>query len=147
MRRSAVLVLTFLMGAAVSPAPAQDAAEVAAVNAAEQALDAAFAARDVATIRSLMTPEHISVTPYYDGPQTVDEQIASLGELDFGQKIVGEPSVVFLSPDVALRTFIAELDGSFRGKPLPSRVFVNETAVKRDGKWIEAFFQVTALSP
>jgi hypothetical protein len=77
----------------------------------------------------------------------VDDQIASLSELDYGQTIVGEPSVALLGPDVALRTFIAELKGSFKGKPLPARAFVNETLVKRDGKWIERFFQVTTLKP
>jgi Domain of unknown function (DUF4440) len=148
MRRSIALVLALALAAATPAlALADDAAEVAAVNAAENALDDAFGARDEARIRALMTPEHMTVTPYYDGPQTVDDQIASLDALDYGASIIGEPSVVFLSPDVALRTFIAELDGSFGGKPLPGKVFVNETAVKRDGRWIEAFFQMTVLEP
>jgi hypothetical protein len=55
--------------------------------------------------------------------------------------------VVLLSPDAALRTFTADLKGSFRGEPLPARVFVNETLVRRDGKWIERFFQVTTMKP
>ena len=55
--------------------------------------------------------------------------------------------MVLLAPDVALRTFIAELKGSFKGKPLPARAFVNETLVRRDGKWIERLFQVTTLEP
>ncbi|MCK5497453.1 MAG: nuclear transport factor 2 family protein [Hyphomicrobiaceae bacterium] len=128
-------------------ANATDAETIAAINASSNALDEAFADRNVETIKSLMTPDHVSVTPYYDGPQSVDDQIASLAELDYGQKIVGTPSVVLLSPDVALRTFTADLKGSFRGKPLPARAFVNETLVKRDGKWIERFFQVTTLKP
>jgi len=146
MRRSIALALALAL-AALTPALAEDAAETAAVNAAENALDDAFGARDEARIRALMTPDHITVTPYYDGPQTVDDQIASLDALDYGESIIGEPSVVFLTPDVALRTFIAELDGSFRGEPLPAKVFINETAVKRDGQWIEAFFQMTVLEP
>ena len=35
----------------------------------------------------------------------------------------------------------------FKGEPLPGRVFVNETLVLRDGKWIERLYQVTALKP
>ena len=124
---------------------ASDAETFAAINASSNALDEAFAKRDVGAIKSLMTPDHISVTPYYDGPQSVADQIASLSELDYGQTIVGKPSIVLLSPDVALRTFIADLNGSFKGKPLPTRVFVNETLVRRDGKWVERFFQITAL--
>lgn len=124
---------------------ASDAETFAAINASSNALDEAFAKRDVGAIKSLMTPDHVSVTPYYDGPQSVADQIASLSELDYGQTIVGKPSIVLLSPDVALRTFIADLNGSFKGKPLPTRVFVNETLVRRDGKWVERFFQITAL--
>ncbi|MBN9020848.1 MAG: nuclear transport factor 2 family protein [Rhizobiales bacterium] len=146
-RFTLAIAAALALGTAALPAPleADEAAETAAVNAAENALDDAFGRRDEPTIRALMTPDHITVTPYYDGIQTVDDQIASLAELDYGETIVGEPRVVFLSPDVALRTFVAELQGSFRGKPLPARVFVNETVVRRDGKWVEALFQVTAL--
>jgi ketosteroid isomerase-like protein len=142
-----VLSLMILVTAGLCEARASDAETVAAVNASSNALDQAFAARDVAAIKALMTPDHVSVTPYYDDPQSVDDQLASLGELDYGETIVGEPSVVLLAPDVALRTFIADLKGSFKGKPLPSRAFVNETLVKSGGKWIERLFQVTALKP
>jgi hypothetical protein len=48
---------------------------------------------------------------------------------------------------VALRTFSAELKGTFQGKPLPPRVFATELLVKRDGKWVERFYQVTTLEP
>jgi hypothetical protein len=146
-RLAAVLSLILLASAGLFMANATDAETIAAINASSNALDEAFADRNVETIKSLMTPDHVSVTPYYDGPQSVDDQIASLAELDYGQKIVGTPSVMLLSPDVALRTFTADLKGSFRGKPLPARAFVNETLVKRDGKWIERFFQVTTLKP
>ena len=139
------LMLLVLAGTLLSAARAGDADTIAAINASSNALDEAFAKRDVATIKALMTADHVTVTPYYDGPQSVDDQIASLSELEYGQTIVGEPSVVLLAPDVALRTFIAELKGSFQGKKLPSRAFVNETLVKRDGKWIERLFQVTSL--
>ena len=139
------LMLLVLAGTLLSAARAGDADTIAAINASSNALDEAFAKRDVATIKALMTADHVTATPYYDGPQSVDDQIASLSELEYGQTIVGEPSVVLLAPDVARRTFTAELKGSFKGKKLPSRAFVNETLVKRDGKWIERLFQVTSL--
>jgi ketosteroid isomerase-like protein len=148
LRLTAVLSLMLLASAGLFKANASNDAEtIVAINASSNALDKAYSARDVEAIKSLMTPDHVSVTPYYDGPQSVDDQIMSLAELDYGQTIVGKPSVVLLSPDVALRTFIADLKGSFRGKPLPARAFVNETLVKRDGKWIERFFQMTTLRP
>ena len=142
-----VLSLMIFAASGLCQAQAGDAETIAAINASSNALDQAFADRDVASIKALMTPDHVTVTPYYDGPQSVDDQIASLGELDYGQTIVGEPSVALLAPDAALRTFIADLKGSFKGKPLPARAFVNETLVKRDGKWIERFFQITTLTP
>jgi ketosteroid isomerase-like protein len=136
-----------LAGAAMFEAEASDAETIAAINASSNALDEAFSKRDVEAIKALMTPDHISVTPYYDGPRSVDDQLASLADLDYGETIQGEVNVALLGPDVALRTFIADLKGSFKSKPLPARVFVNETLVKREGKWIERFFQITTLTP
>ncbi len=142
---AALLALMLFSSVWLSEANAIDAETIAAINASSNALDNAFAKRDVEAIKSLVTSEHVSVTPYYDGPQSIDDQIASLSELDYGQTIVGKPSIALLAPDVALRTFIADLKGSFKGKPLPSRAFVNETLVKRNGKWVERFYQITTL--
>jgi len=146
MRRLAtVFSLMLLASASFSSAKASDAETIAAINASSNALDSAFAARDIDAIRALMTPDHLTVTPYYDGPQSVDDQIASLPDLDYGETIISGPTVVLLAPDVALRTFVAGLTGSFKGAPLPAHAFVNETLVRRDGKWIERFFQITTL--
>jgi ketosteroid isomerase-like protein len=145
--RAVVLSLMLLVGAGLDQTNASEAETIAAINASSNALDKAFAEKDVEAIKSLMTADHVSVTPYYDGPQSLDDQIGSLAELDYGETITGEPSVALLAPDVALRTFVADLKGTFKGKQLPARAFVNETLVKRDGKWIERFFQVTTLKP
>lgn len=125
---------------------ADDATTIAAINASSNALDAAFTKKDVATIKALMTPDHITVTPYYDGPQTVQDQLDSLGTYDWSQTIVGDVDVALLGPEVAMRTFTADLKGTFQGKPLPPRVFNTEILVKRDGKWVERFYQVTTLN-
>ncbi len=146
--RSLVVVLSLLVlfaGAALSETKADDADTIAAINASSNALDEAFTKKDVATIKALMTPDHITVTPYYDGPQTVQNQIDSLGEFDWSQTIVDGPNVALVSPDVALRTFTADLKGTFKGKTLPARVFATELLVKRDDKWVERFYQVTTL--
>lgn len=142
--------LSFLVVLACSgppPAAADDAATIAAINASSNALDEAFTKKDVDTIKALMTPDHITVTPYYDGPQTVEDQLNSLGDYDWAQTIVGDVNVSLLGPDVAMRTFKADLKGTFKGKPLPPRVFNTEILVKRDGKWVERFYQVTTLNP
>ncbi len=147
LRRAAAFSLMILAAAFFSTANAADAETIAAVNASSDALDEAFTKKDVATIKALMTEDHLTVTPYYHGPQTVDDQIASLGEYDWSQTIVGKPDVALLGPDVALRTFTADLKGTFQGKPLPSREFATELLVKRDGKWVERLYQVTTLKP
>jgi ketosteroid isomerase-like protein len=121
---------------------------ITAIDAAAGTLDEAFVAGDAEGIRSMMTEDHVAVTPYYDGPQSVDDEIASLTDLTgYNQTVVGEVSVSLLAPDVALRTFVADLEGSFKGKPLPARVFINETLIKRNELWIERFYQVTTLTP
>jgi uncharacterized protein (TIGR02246 family) len=124
-----------------------DIATIEAIDNAAAELDRAFETGDAETIKSLMTPDHVAVTPYYGAPQTVAEQIASLGDLEYAQTDAGEPAVTLLGPDVAIRTGIAELKGSYKGKPLPPRVFATEIMVKRDGKWLERLYQATALTP
>jgi hypothetical protein len=145
--RTLAICLAVLVSAVSFQAKADDADTIAAVNASSNALDRAFEQNDVKMIKELMTPDHITVTTYYDGPQSVDDQIASLPELKWDQRIVSNVNVALLADDVALRTFIADLKGSFKGKPLPAKVFATETLVKRDGKWIERFYQETMLKP
>jgi hypothetical protein len=148
MRKLAALsFLVVLICSGTIAARADDAATIAAINASSNALDDAFTAKDVETIKALMTADHITVTPYYDGPQTVEDQLDSLGDYDWAQTIVGDVDVALLGPEVAIRTFKADLKGSFKGNPLPPRVFNTETLVKRDGKWVERFYQVTTLNP
>jgi hypothetical protein len=147
MRSLAMFSLVILTIAVASKALAGDAETIEAINASSNALDKAFEQNDKAAIKALMTPDHISVTPYYDGPQTTDDQIASLPELKWDQRIVSNVKVSLLGDDAALRTFTADLKGSFKGKPLPAKVFATEILVKRDGKWIERFYQVTTLKP
>ena len=150
MRSLAAVLSLMLFVAPVDLAGAQsnEVEIVTAINAAAGTLDEAFLAGDAEGIRSMMTEDHVAVTPYYDGPQSVDDEIASLTDLTgYNQTIVGEVSVALLAPDVALRTFVADLEGSFKGKSLAARVFVNETLVKRNELWIERFYQVTTLPP
>jgi hypothetical protein len=115
--------------------------------AASAALDNAFERQDAEIIKSLTTPEHVAVTPYYGRPQSVDEQIASLSELKYVQTKIGDDKITLLGPDAGLRMFTADLDGTFKGERIPKRMFVTSVMVRRDGRWLETFYQVTALKP
>jgi hypothetical protein len=96
MRSLAMFSLVILTIAVASKALAGDAETIEAINASSNALDKAFEQNDKAAIKALMTPDHISVTPYYDGPQTTDDQIASLPELKWDQRIVSNVKVSLL---------------------------------------------------
>jgi hypothetical protein len=118
MRRIAGLLTVMVLVAAPPPSAwAGDAETIEAINQAAAKLDRAFEQQDAATIKQLMTPDHVAVTPYYDGPQSIDDQIASLPDLKYGQTILGEVAVRVLDPTLAQRSFSAELDGTFMGRP------------------------------
>ena len=148
MRKIAAIVsLTILVTDGLSPARAGEAETIDAIVKAAAALDQAFEARGTKAVTDLMTPDPVAVTPYYDGPQTVADQLGSLPKLKYEQTIDSKPTVAVLCSDAAARTFKAELNGSFEGKPIASKVFVSEIWVKRDGAWAEKLYQVTALKP
>jgi hypothetical protein len=78
-----LLSLVIFLSAGLGVAHAGNADTTAAIVAASAALDKAFERQDADAIKSLTTPEHVAVTPYYRRPQTVDEQMASLSELKY----------------------------------------------------------------
>jgi ketosteroid isomerase-like protein len=143
----ALLSAAFLFAILPEAGRAYDADQVKAVNAAIAALDAAFERRDQAAITNLMTPDHLAVTPYYDGPQDVAQVLASLKDYHLQQTMLSPPRVTMLSADVAVRTLTAKFDGTFAGKPVTSRMFVTEIVVRRDGKWLEMLYQITPIGP
>ena len=146
LRTTTLLVLVLLcLAAGLSQARAGDAETIAAINAAAAALDNAFERQSADEIKHMMTADHIAVTPYYDAPQTVTEQIASLPELKYEQTNIGAVKVDVLGPDAGMRTFTARLDGAYKGKPIPSPAFVTAIMVRQDGQWKERFYQVTAV--
>ena len=136
MRTTALLVVVLCLAAGLPQARAGEAETIAGVNAAAAALDNAFERQSAEEIKRMMTADHIAVTPYYDAPQSVAEQIASLSELKYEQTNIGTVKVDVLGPDAAMRTFTARLDGTYKGKPIPSPAFVTAIMV-RQGRPVE----------
>lgn len=143
----AALSFVILAAAAGGCNQSNDVATIEAIDNAAAQLDEAFEAQDGKAIGALLTPDHVAVTHYYETPQSVAEQIASLPELKYKQTNLTEPTVTMLSPDVAMRTFTAELDGTFKGQSLSDSVFITSIMVKQGGTWLERFYQVTDLAP
>lgn len=141
----ASLIACLLIG--MTTARGDDASTIAAINKASAQLDDAFVKGNAKEIRRGMTSDHLAVTAYYDGPQSVEAQIASLGDLHYSQKNLAGPDVILLGPQAALRTFTAEFVGTFKGKEIPRHQFVTSVMVKRDGRWLVRFYQTTTLKP
>ena len=70
-----------LLLASVPAAPADEASDLAAIEAQREALGQAYENGDAAAARALMTPDQRSVTFVYEGAQTVDQQLAAMKEL------------------------------------------------------------------
>ena len=147
MRTRAALFTAMILVALPVGSWAGEVETVEAIDNAAGMLDEAFEKQDAAAIKALTTPDHLAVTPYYQEPRTVEQQIVSLPDLKYDQTNLSEPAVTMLGPDAAMRRFTARLDGSYQGKPLTGPVYVTQIMVMRDGKWLEGFYQVTALMP
>lgn len=136
-----------LIFVALASCTQDDAVTLEAVDNAVAELDEAFEAQDVKAAKALMTPDHLSVTPYYGAPTSVDEALASLPDLKYEQTDESEPKVVLLGDDAAMRTVTAKVDGTFKGEPFSYNVFITAVLVRQNGKWLERFYQVTRLAP
>jgi len=143
MRRTvlAVVAVGLLLGA---DAPG-DEKVVQEVKKALGALNDAFQKGDAAAVKKLMTDDHVAVTPSYGGPQKRDEQLASLPDLKLTEYVVGTLRVKLLGQDAALVTYPLTMKGTYKGKEVPQKTFASAVWVKKDGKWLEAFYQETAL--
>ena len=145
MVRILALVITAAFFQAATIAGADEAGELAALRAAMASLGQAFVAEDPAAIKSLMTPEHIAIGPTYEGPVSVDEQIAMFPRIALTEYNPAEPEIELLADDVAMSRFALSLDGTLDDQPLHTRAYVTEIWVKRDGQWFQHVYQETAL--
>ncbi len=135
-----LLVLILLLHASLAQAadPAKE------VKAAADALNAAFEKHDAKTIRALMTPDHLAITPYA-GKQRVKDQIRTLPVLKYDKYSAGPMSMNVVNDNCVLMTYALELKGTYQGKPLPSHSLVASLWVKNDGKWRELHYQETPV--
>lgn len=115
------------------------------VQKALEALNDAFSKQDEATIKKLTTDDHTAFTPY-GGKQTRAEQIKTLPDLKITEYKATDARVTMLSKDVAAVTYVLAQKGTFKGTELHPRNYATSVWVKRDGKWLEALYQETAIT-
>jgi uncharacterized protein (TIGR02246 family) len=136
----AALVVTFLLGA---DTPKDDPAKD--VEKAITTLNEAFRKVDAEAIKRFVTDDHVAVTVYYRGPQSVTDQIASLPDLKLAEYAAGKVKITLLGKDTALVTYELTMKGTFKGKELPRKSYAAAIWVNRGGKWLELHYQETPL--
>lgn len=143
MRSKLLFVLTVgcVLGADAPP----DAAAVREVEKAIAVLNDAFKSRDGEALRQLMAADHVAVTPYYGGPLDRDAQVKGLGDHRLTEYTPGKMKIALLGRDSALVTYPLTMKGTYQGRAVPAKSFASAVWFRREGKWLEAFYQETAL--
>lgn len=138
-----IAVGSLLIGSKVIAEDSSDAKNAALLKAVQK-LDVAFEKQDDATIRGLIDKNHISIAPSYQFFNRKD-QLKHLPKLKITLFETAPKTILHLTPRTALISYRAKLEGTYAGKPLPARVQILESWVKRQGKWIETSYQETPI--
>lgn len=109
------------------------------------ALNEAFHKGDAAAVGQLMSDDHIAITGYYGGLADKAAQLKGLSELKLSEYRPGEMKITKLTTDAYLITYEINQKGTYKGKAVTPKCYASVVWVKRDGKWVEAFYQETAL--
>lgn len=133
------------LAAHMAVAVADDAAVIEKIKQAASVLDQAFTRQDAALIESMVTSDHLATTPYYGKSVDIAEQIETLDEFKARLFDVTNEKVDLLGDGAALIMFEKSYEGTFKGAPLPKRVFVSSLWEKSDGKWLQRLYQETAI--
>jgi len=131
-------LLIFIAAVSYAADPAKE------VESAMEILNDAFAKRDVAKVRSLMAPNHLAITPFA-GKQQLDDQLRTLTDLKYDKYSAGPMSATTVSETCVLLTYALKVQGTYKGRPLPSNCLVAAVWVKNDGKWQELQYQETVV--
>jgi hypothetical protein len=115
------------------------------IEQAMRALNEAFTKQDPVAIGKLVTENHQAITAYYGGVQNREVQMKTLPDLKMSEYQMSDVKVTMLSKETAVMTYALTLKGTYKGKELPSKSYVSAVWVLQGGKWLEAFYQETAL--
>src|SRR5690349_7351629 len=125
---SAVYALALLITA---EPPSDEVAK--SIRAANQVLNKAFADGNAKVLKDLMTDDHVAITSYYNGPMNRAEQIASIADTKVTEYKFAGVAINMLAKDVALVRYEVTMAGTYKGRPLPSRVYAAAVWVNQAG--------------
>jgi len=134
-----------LLACFLAAADAKDDAVAPEVEKALNALNAAFKDGKPDVIKSLMTDDHVAITPYYNGPYGVEELLKTLPELKLSEYRSSDVKVRVLDKDAAIVSYSLAMKGTFKAKPVAAKSYAVSVWVLRKGKWLETSYQETAL--
>jgi ketosteroid isomerase-like protein len=124
-----------LLVAADAPAPRE-------VAKALRQLNDAFKGRDADVLQRLMAEDHVAITPY-GRQESKEHQIKTLDDFAITAYAMEEVKSQAVTKDVVLFTYTVKYEGTYKGKKLPAKSYAASLWVKRDGKWLEVFYQET----
>jgi len=102
----------------------------------------AYKKRDKAAMAALTAKEYASNA--VTGPSTLQEDLDTIDKLTIESYTIDEPKVTWVSKDVAILRYKAQLKGSYNGKPFVP-VYATEVWVNRGGKWQIFSYQETPM--
>jgi uncharacterized protein (TIGR02246 family) len=114
------------------------------VERAVRTIQTAFNKGDVDAVKRLMTEDHVTILPYAQFSNSVD-QLQGLADWKFTEYKMQGLKVKALAKDVALASYQATIKGTYKGKEVRSPVQVAEVWINRDGKWLQASYQETPV--
>ncbi len=109
------------------------------------AVQTAFNQGDVESLKRLMTKDH-ETTLTYARFSNAAEQLKVANDFKLIDYKIEGLEVKMLGNDCALVTYRADVNGTYKGKKVPSPVRVVAVWVKRD-RWREASYQETPIEP
>jgi len=139
---------TLLIATAVMLLAVQARADTAGeVERSVRSIQAAFDKGDADTLRGLMTEDHVSTLTYAHFSNAT-ELLKALSDYKFSEYKISELKVKALTTDIALASRQATIEGTYKGREVPSPVQVTTVWVKqgkRGGRWLEALYQETPV--
>jgi hypothetical protein len=103
----------------------------------------AYKSRNIAAMKALTAKEYASNA--VTGPSTLQQDIDTIDKLTIESYTIDEPKVTWVTKDVAILRYKADLKGSYDGKPF-GPAYATEVWVKRGGKWQIVSYQETPVN-